>query len=153
MSCYLDNRHVFIAVDESPAAKDSHSKFRRLIAEAAIAGQKKPIPVIHSLSHSTSFSVQIAMASMVEWHALAKASGRDTPFLWVGPTAPGQQRSSKPSDGTVWQYSLDTAEAARNMRMDTLGMYNATLQAESFDGTHYGERVSLLQAMMVCVLL
>ncbi len=33
--------------------------------------------------------------------------------------------------------------------MDVLGMYNLTLQANSWDGSFYGLRVGLVQAMMV----
>ena len=33
--------------------------------------------------------------------------------------------------------------------MDALGMYNMSLQASSWDGSAYGERVGLVQAMMV----
>ncbi len=33
--------------------------------------------------------------------------------------------------------------------MDALGLYNMSLQASSWDGSAYGERVALVQAMMV----
>jgi hypothetical protein len=33
--------------------------------------------------------------------------------------------------------------------MEVLGMYNATLQAASWDGKRYGEKVAMMQAMMV----
>jgi len=33
--------------------------------------------------------------------------------------------------------------------VDVLGMYNLTLQANSWDGSFYGLRVGLVQAMMV----
>ena len=35
--------------------------------------------------------------------------------------------------------------------MDSLGLYNMTLQASSWDGSGYGERVALVQAMMVSI--
>ena len=116
------------------------------------AGRKKPLPVIHGLSHSTSYSPSTAQASMDEWLAMAKTTGRNTPFLWVGPTAPGHQK--KPAEenslpSSVWQYAVDTTQAAQSRDMDVLGMYNATLQAGSWDGTHFGEEVALTQAMMV----
>ncbi|GAA82291.1 similar to An02g04010 [Aspergillus luchuensis IFO 4308] len=87
---------------------------------------------------------------MDEWLTLAQASGRNTPFLWVGPTAPGLQKDSRDNiHASSWQYSQDTAQEARNRGLDALGMYNATLQADSWDGKHYGEKVALIQAMMV----
>ncbi len=41
------------------------------------------------------------------------------------------------------------AKEARAREMDALGVYNLTLQAASWDGSAYGERVALVQAMMV----
>lgn len=96
---------------------------------------------------------------MNELRALARYNKLLAPFLWVGPTAPGLKRGSsgssssrsgeQPDDDTVWSYSLVSAGMARERSMDVLGMYNATVQAESFDGLFYGEEVALLQAMMV----
>ena len=42
----------------------------------------------------------------------------------------------------AWQYTIDATQAAQNSDMDVLGTYNATLQAGSWDGTHYGEKVA-----------
>ncbi len=41
------------------------------------------------------------------------------------------------------------AKEARAREVETLGMYNLTLQAGSWDGSNYGMRVGLVQAMMV----
>ena len=89
---------------------------------------------------------------MDEWQTLAKTSGRSSPFLWIGPTAPGHQKKASGIDDfpAVWEYAIATADAAHQRGMDVLGMYNATLQAVSWDdGVHYGEKVALMQAMMV----
>lgn len=94
---------------------------------------------------------------MDEWLALTKVNKQYTPLLWVGPTAPGHEKPSTdtniPADTAVWQYALDTTKAARSRGMEVLGMYNATLQATSWDGKHYGEKVALMQAMMVSPLI
>lgn len=90
---------------------------------------------------------------MDEWFTAAKASGRKMPFLWVGPTAAGPQKPAglvtSQGNNALWHYTLDTSKAAQSRNMEALGMYNATLQATSFDGSNYGEKVSLMQAMMV----
>lgn len=88
---------------------------------------------------------------MDEWQTLAKTGGRSSPFLWVGPTAPGHQKKPSGIDDlpAVWEYAIATADAAQERGMDVLGMYNVTLQADSWDGVHYGEKVALMQAMMV----
>ncbi|GLB06763.1 hypothetical protein AtubIFM57258_002080 [Aspergillus tubingensis] len=140
--------HAFLATASSPAPRGVYDKFRRMVARGV--GRNRPVPVILSLSLSTSYSLSTAKSSMDEWLTLAQASGRNTPFLWVGPTAPGLQKDSRDNiHASSWQYSQDTAQEARNRGLDSLGMYNATLQADSWDGKHYGEKVALIQAMMV----
>ncbi|ODM17718.1 hypothetical protein SI65_06506 [Aspergillus cristatus] len=147
--CSTSTPHAFLSISGSPTTKSAHEKFHRLIAQGA--GLKKALPIIHSLSHAASYSLPTAQTSMDEWQALAKSTGHNAPFLWIGPTAPGHQKKPAGNDDlpAVWQYAIDTAEAAQDRDMDVLGMYNATLQADSFDGTHYGEKVALMQAMMV----
>lgn len=87
---------------------------------------------------------------MDEWLSMAKATKQNTPFLWLGPTAPGLRKDARDNiHASSWQYSQDTIKEARARGMDALGLYNATLQAESWDGKHYGEQVALVQAMMV----
>lgn len=92
---------------------------------------------------------------MDEWLRVARATGCRTHSLWIGPTAPGHpaEHGTGLADQRAWQYTFDTAGAARDRRMDVLNLYNATVQATSWDGTHFGERVSLVQAMMVCAAL
>lgn len=148
--------HDLITVTNSPAPKTAQQKFRQLVSRPESQSQSpsqtpnKPVAVVHSLSLSTSYSLATAQSSMDEWLALAQSTNRDTPFLWVGPTAPGHQKPSTDNvHASSWQYTLDAAEAARSRGMETLGMYNATLQAGSWDGVHYGEKVALMQAMMV----
>ncbi|EAW14051.1 uncharacterized protein ACLA_070840 [Aspergillus clavatus NRRL 1] len=150
-ACSKHVPHAFVQVVDSPSSMSSREKVQKLLSLAD--GQKKPVPVIHSVSLSASFSLPIAKNSMDEWLALAKTTNRNTPFLWIGPTAAGHQRPTTanniPANSAVWQYALDTTGAARSRGMDVLGMYNATLQAASWDGKHYGEKVALMQAMMV----
>lgn len=146
---YLATPHAYLSISGTPTSKSAHEKFHRLITQGA--GHKKALPIIHSLSLANSYSLSTAQTSMDEWQALAKSTGHNAPFLWIGPTAPGHQKKPAGNDDlpAVWQYAIDTAEAAHDRGMDVLGMYNATLQADSFDGTHYGEKVALMQAMMV----
>ncbi|KAE8378385.1 hypothetical protein BDV26DRAFT_191825 [Aspergillus bertholletiae] len=147
-ACSFSIPHSFVTATSSPASKSAQERFQRLINRADSQG--KPIPVIQSLSISTSYSVEIAGNSMDEWLALAQSGKHDMPFLWLGPTAPGYQKHSESNiHASSWQYTLDASEAARNRGMETLGMYNATLQADSWDGMHYGEKEALVQAMMV----
>ncbi|GFF91113.1 hypothetical protein IFM47457_08727 [Aspergillus lentulus] len=150
-ACSTHVPHVFVKVVGSPASRNSHEKVQKLLARSD--SQRKPVPVIHSVSLSTSFSLSAAESSMDEWLALTKVNKQYTPLLWVGPTAPGHEKLSTdtniPANSAVWQYALDTTKAARSRGMEVLGMYNATLQAASWDGKHYGEKVAMMQAMMI----
>jgi hypothetical protein len=150
-ACSTHVPHVFVEVVGSPASRNSHEKVQKLLARSD--SQKKPVPLIHSVSLSTSFSLSAAESSMDEWLALTKVNKQYTPLLWVGPTAPGHEKLSTdtniPANSAVWQYALDTTKAARSRGMEVLGMYNATLQAASWDGKHYGEKVAMMQAMMI----
>ncbi|PWY71627.1 hypothetical protein BO70DRAFT_373511 [Aspergillus heteromorphus CBS 117.55] len=140
--------HAFLPIAGSPAPKSAYERFRRIVTRAA--GRNKPVPVILSVSLSTSYSLSTAKSSMDEWLTLVQSSGRNAPFLWVGPTAPGlQQDSGDNIHATSWQYSQDSIQEAHTRGMEALGMYNATLQADSWDGKRYGEKVALMEAMMI----
>lgn len=84
---------------------------------------------------------------------LADASGRNIPILWVGPNAAGHLKPPGQilthGNNALWHYTLETAKEAKARQLDALGMYNLTLQANSWDGSNYGQRVGLVQAMMV----
>lgn len=94
---------------------------------------------------------------MSEWLALADAHAvsRNVPFLWLGPAAaghlkpPGQILSQ--GNNALWHFTVEMAKEARSREMDALGLYNMSLQASSWDGSAYGEKVALVQAMMVRV--
>ena len=143
--------HMLFSIKDSPAPEDLRNKFTYLLGRDPDA--YKPIPVIHSLSLSTSLSWATATSSMDEWVSLADASGRNVPFLWIGPNAaghlkpPGQILSQ--GNNALWHYTIETEKEAKSRELDALGMYNLTLQANSWDGSSYGLRVGLVQAMMV----
>lgn len=90
---------------------------------------------------------------MDEWVTMADSSTRNVPFLWLGPNAaghlkpPGQILSQ--GNNALWHYTIEMAKEAHARELDALGMYNLTLQAVSWDGSTYGLKVALVQAMMV----
>ena len=143
--------HYMLPITSSPASEDLHAKLTATLAKDP--DSYKPVPVIHSLGLATSLSWPAATASMDEWLAVADASSRNVPFLWVGPNAaghlkpPGQILSQ--GNNALWHYTIEMAKEARSREIDALGMYNLTLQASSWDGSNYGQRVLLVQAMMV----
>ena len=142
---------MYFPIAGSPAPEDLHTRFTSLLAQNPDA--YKPIPVIQSLSLATSLSWPAATASMDEWVSLADASGRNIPFLWLGPNAAGHLKPPgqilNQGNNAIWHYTIETQKEAKSRELDALGMYNLTLQANSWDGSFYGQKVALVQAMMV----
>ena len=144
-------RHLFLPITGSPAPDELHGRLNTILT--GDPDSYKPIPIIHTLGLSTSLSWPDATASMDEWVSLADASGRNAPFLWVGPNAaghlkpPGQILSQ--GNNALWHYTVEMNKEAGSRDLDAVGMYNLTMQANSWDGSGYGVRVALVQAMMV----
>ena len=94
---------------------------------------------------------------MDEWMDLADTSQRNVPFLWLGPNAAGHLKPAgqimSQGNNALWHYTIETAKEAKSRDFDALGMYNLTLQAASWDGSNYAQRVALVQAMMVTLIL
>ncbi len=89
---------------------------------------------------------------MEEWYALAIGAERNIPMLFVGPPAVGINQSStvpKGGNSAIWQYQEQVNGIAKQNHFDVLGLYNLTMQASTPDGSHFGERVALVEAMMV----
>jgi hypothetical protein len=92
---------------------------------------------------------------MDEWISFSSYLDRNLPFLWLGPAAAGHLKPPalilEQGNNALWHFNIEMGKEARARNMDVLGMYNATLQASSWDGTWYGGRVALMQAMMVSI--
>jgi hypothetical protein len=109
--------------------------------------------VIFSLSHGSYLDVNTTTQALDEWTALITAAERNIPMLFLGPRAFGVSRTTgiPPVEGNVavWQYQEQMAGIAKKKHLDVLSLYNLTAQATSLDGKHFGERVALVEAMMV----
>ena len=142
---------MYIPISTSPSPSNLLERFAKALLRSR--DTYKPTPAILSLSLSTSLSWPLATAAMDEWVSLADSTGRNVPFLWLGPTAAGHLkppgRILQEGNNALWHYTLEMAKEARKRQLDALGMWNLTLQASSWDGSHYGVRVALVQAMMV----
>jgi hypothetical protein len=90
---------------------------------------------------------------MEEWYTLATGAERNIPMLFLGPPAFGIHKSlsaaPKEENSAVWQYQEQVSGIAKENHFDVLGLYNLTMQASNPDGSHFGERVALVEAMMV----
>ena len=143
--------HSFLAISGSPSSDELHQTFNDIVTRDHES--YKPLPVIHSLSSSISLSWPSATSSMDEWLSIADAAARNSPFLWLGPTAAGHRQPPglilEQGNNARWHFTLEMAKEAMARQVETLGMFNATVQASSWDGNTYGLRVALMQAMMV----
>ena len=90
---------------------------------------------------------------MEEWYALAIGAERNFPMLSLGPPAFGinQSPSAAPKEGNraLWHYQEQVSGIAKENHFDVLGLYNLTMQTSTPDGSHFGEKVALVEAMMV----
>ncbi len=137
--------HAFLAIDASPISPSTIDAFNKLVPKAP-PSHYKPIPIVYSLTSLSSTSA--ATKNMDELFLYADATKRKTPMLWVGPTAPGHLESMR-GHQDIWRFSEEMAHAAKERSVESLGLWNMTVQASSQDGKGFGEGVAITQAMMV----
>ena len=71
-------------------------------------------------------------------------------MLWIGPTAAGHvEIKNRKGNQEIWDFDKQTARVAMENDVEVLKMWNMTVQAGSWDGLRFGERVAIIQAMMV----
>lgn len=109
--------------------------------------------MIFSFGHGSAFDTTTTTRALDEWTSLATAAERNIPMLFLGPPAFGTHKSAgtPPAKGNlaVWQYLEEMAPISKEKHFDVLSLYNLTVQASTTDGEHFGERVALVQAMMI----
>ena len=139
--------HAFLSVNQSPAPDGVIASFKTLVPTAPPSSYK-PIPVIHSLTLPNDIS--IASNSLTEFLNLADSSGRKTPMLWIGSPAAGHiEVKGRKGNQDVWNFDREMSKIAAEKDVETLRMWNMTVQAVSWDGLRFGEKVAITQAMMV----
>ncbi|KIW62218.1 hypothetical protein, variant [Phialophora macrospora] len=140
--------HAFLRVTSSPAPQSVIDKFKAL-APREKRSNYHPVPMILSLSPAT-VNAEAAVSSLEEFLALADQSHRKTPMLWIGPTASGHvEIRGRKGNQEIWDFDRQLRQVAEDNGVEALGMWNVTVQANSWDGVRFGEKVALTQAMMV----
>lgn len=141
-------RHAFLKVEGAGPSQDVLEKFEQIVPRAP-KSQYRPIPIIHSLGPVTG-PVSDAAASLLRVIQAADNSERNTPILWIGPTAAGHiELKGRKGNQEIWDFDQHMVDVARQNDVDVLQMWNMTVQATSWDGVRFGEEVALVQAMMV----
>jgi hypothetical protein len=135
--------HGYIPAEGTPASASAQALFR----EFTYSKPKpwRPSPLVFSLSNSSQLDVAATTRALDEWATLAMGAERNIPMLFLGPRAAEDSRLI----GVTQGYESGLAEIAGERKFDVLNLYNATLQASTIDGERYGQRVALVEAMMV----
>lgn len=140
--------HNFMKVENASPSLTVTEKFKRLVPKAP-RSRYRPIPIIYSVSPYT-MSATDAGISLLKFMELADDSERNTPMLWIGPTAAGHiEVKGRKGNQEIWDFDRKMATTARDNDFEVLGMWNMTVQATSWDGMNFGEKVAITQAMMV----
>lgn len=110
----------------------------------------RPTPVIFSLGHRFSHDMKFSIDSINEWIGITNGAERNIPILLLGPTAYGVSKQlGNEGNVEIWKYQDELNRIAPDKHMDILRFWNLTIQASSTDGERYGEKVALVQAMMI----
>ncbi|OAL39099.1 hypothetical protein AYO20_01417 [Fonsecaea nubica] len=147
---YLCSRtaHSFLETSTSPAPSFVIEKFKQLVPRVARSNYH-PIAIVHGLSPNIA-TPETAIASLEEFLALADASHRKTPMLWIGPTASGHTEiRGRKGNQEIWDFDRRLALVAEDNDVEVLRMWNMTVQTTSWDGMRFGEKIAVTQAMMV----
>lgn len=149
-SRYACNRtpHSFLPMTAAPASGEILSKFKKKLPRV-LKSNYKPLPIIYSISPSTT-SQDMAATTLLKFLELTEDSRRKTPILWVGPSATGHiEIKNRKGNQEIWDFDKHMETTAQANGVEVLKMWNMTVQADSWDGMSFGEKVAITQAMMV----
>ena len=107
--------------------------------------QQKLVPIIFHMGLSVSFSwpqtVEIMNAISAALEEVTPL-GNYRPLLWLNPAAAGHLKPPgvilQQGNEAIWAFSQEMEKEARVKGWEVLGMWNATVQAGSYDGSNYG---------------
>jgi hypothetical protein len=139
--------HTYLPITSEPdhATLD---KFSALIPSVK-PGNYHPIPIVVSLNPSM-FSIDTATSTLESLIRITSSSRRNTPVIYLGPTASGHiEIRNRKNNQEIWDFDAKMRELAEDNGVEVLGMWNLTVQAGSWDGVRFGERVAVVQGMMV----
>jgi hypothetical protein len=141
--------HTYLPVT-GPSFSQSTLKSLRTFIPKAPPSNYHPLPIITSLGTTNPPSTPLATQTLSELLTFADSTARKTPILWIGPAAAGHlDIRGRVGNNDLWTFSTEMERVAREKDVETLGLWNLTVQAASWDGRRFGTRVAVVQAMMV----
>ncbi|RVX68039.1 hypothetical protein B0A52_08450 [Exophiala mesophila] len=140
--------HTFLRIDGNSMSSNTLNSFKMMIPSVPTSNYKA-VPIILSLQPATC-SQESASRALLEILGLADESKRKTPMLWVGPSAAGHvEVKDRKGNQEIWEFDRHMEHVALENDIEVLKMWNMTVQAESWDGVQFGEKVAVTQAMML----
>lgn len=140
--------HSFLSMTSAPASSEFLQEFKNKVPLVPKSNYQ-PVPIIISLSPSTT-SQEMAATTLLDLLKIAENTGRKTPILWVGPSAAGHvEIRHRKGNQEIWDFDKYMEATAQDNDVEVLKMWNMTVQADSWDGMRFGEKVAITQAMMV----
>ncbi|KAK9330229.1 hypothetical protein V1520DRAFT_378036 [Lipomyces starkeyi] len=147
---YVCNRvfHEFVAVDSDIVGGGTLEGIESLFA--TYHKKSKPIPIIlQSIGDKTTDLLDIIL-KQINQH---EPNPNHRPLLWLGATSAGHLKPPgvilDEGNNSLYYFTAELAKRAKDRGLDVLNLYNLTLQADSYDGTMYGQDVSLTTTMMI----
>ena len=146
----LGTPHAYLPVTTSPIIDATISQAKELFSIQQ-PYSPKPLPVILSISSAATYTRSSANSFLDGWLDLIASFGQNVPVLWLGPLAASfnlpEDRILVEGNDVRWRYSLEMENHTRFRSVESLGMWNLTVQAENS-----GLELALVQAMMVRLL-
>ena len=151
---YIDSnsgvKHSYIPVENTPASPSTTNLFKDLTYGKPNPWQ--PSPIIYSYSHGANYDIAKAAKAVDEWSSLTIGAERNIPTLLLGAPAFGLNRT--PTDlsqgnSAVWKFNDEISAIAKDRHFEVLSLYNLTKHASSEDREVFGQKVTLVEAMMV----
>ncbi|KAH8687862.1 hypothetical protein BGZ60DRAFT_18156 [Tricladium varicosporioides] len=136
--------HAFLPLKTIPASSSFEDQFKELTYNKLNPWQ--PSPIIFSFSRSSSLSTIGTTAAIDELMALALAAERNIPMLFLGPTIAGLGNGANIQ---VWKYQNEMVAVSEEKHFEMLRFFNLTIHAGMVDGRNFGEKIALVQAMIV----
>ncbi|KAK9333325.1 hypothetical protein V1520DRAFT_332341 [Lipomyces starkeyi] len=153
---YVCNRvfHGLVTINSEPVAAGTLEDIDDILV--TYHKTAKPVPVIlqqglaHGFNWDKTTKVMDAILRQVEKR---EPNPNHRPFLWLGPPSAGHLKPPgviiEQGNNALHHFTVELGKRAKDRGLDVLNLFNLTLQADSYDGTMYGQDVSLTTAMMI----
>ncbi|KAF8420036.1 hypothetical protein EV426DRAFT_252304 [Tirmania nivea] len=138
--------HYYVPITSSPVSMSTLATLASFLYSSDEHPEQKLVPIIFHIGLSLSFSwpqtVEIINAISAVLEEITPMI-RYRPLLWLNPAAAGHLKPPgvilQQGNEALWGFSKEMEKQAKRKGWEVLGMWNATVQADSWDGSNYGE--------------